>query len=500
MEDTKGTKFPTTSHLTIQDEEKIDLSDFNINAASINQKASTPLDRSKVLGKIRQVVKNSAVMWPTKTALSAPTPVSAGSCNIRGVYFSGINLATQDYMSMCRNPDSIKVVEKVLREQGTHSGGTPKMLGYSKYHEELIQTVEWYFDELFGESRSHQEIGAIRRSRNNGQVRKAHAKIFSTGWLAGYSAVAGMVQQSDYVVMDALSHNCLKEGAKASKATVINHKHLDIDDFERVMNEIRSKDSKNSILVVTESLFSMDSDNPDLVRMQKICYKHGATLLIDSAHDMYGTGKTGRGLVSEQLTDYSNVVIIGSGSKCLASNFGYLVCGNKSLVDMLDVTASAWAQSDALPPAMAAMISHNIKVMGSKIGDEKRACLRRNEKFILKRLEEEGFETIGFPSPIVIVFIGSELISRSIANFMYEEGMIVNSVEYPAVDQGHSRLRLQLQAGHTIQMLEDFVQKLVDIQPKIEHFLETDKLAQAISLKIVEEMQKKAQEQQQARL
>ena len=301
--------------------------------------------------------------------------------------------------------------------------------------------------------------------------------------------------------MDFLGHNCLKEGAKASLANLVLFEHLNDDDFEAKIKSVRAKAPNKSILVVTESLFSMDSDCPDLDRIQRISKEHNATLLVDSAHDMYGTGPRGRGHVSERIKDFSNVIVIGSGSKCLASNFGYCVTGNKKIIDMIETSCASWSHSDVLPPARAALVSHNIKVMGSERGFQKRDALRRNTRFLTKRLQEEGFETIGFPSPIVLVFIGSEFMSRVLGNFLYGDGVIVNPVEYPAVATGQSRLRLQIQSSHTEQMLEEVVQRLKTCYARCQHFLETDPFAINASEYMIKELQKdflekeKAQEQ-----
>lgn len=288
--------------------------------------------------------------------------------------------------------------------------------------------------------------------------------------------------------MDELGHNCLKEGAKASLANLVLHKHLDIDDLEKKIKELRAKDKKNSILVVTESLFSMDSDCPDLDRTQRVAKENNAILLIDSAHDMFATGSRGRGHMSDRIKDFSNVLVLGSGSKSLSSNFGYVVTGNKKLMDLLHVASHSWTHSDTLPPAVAALVSHNIKVMGSELGFEKRKRLRENAQYFHDKLHESHYETIGFASPIIIVYIGSELISRVIANTMYYEGVIVNSVEFPAVETGKSRLRIQLQSEHTKDQIDHFVDRLNAIMPKVEEFLENDSFSNVVAELMIEQM------------
>lgn len=291
--------------------------------------------------------------------------------------------------------------------------------------------------------------------------------------------------------MDSLGHNCLKEGAKASRAKTLFHDHIDVDDLERVVVKARKEHPNNSILIVTESLFSMDSDCPDLGRIQQIAKNNDATLLVDSAHDMFGTGENGRGYASDMIKDFSNVLIIGSGSKALSANFGYLVTGNKDIYEMLKSSCPSHLSCDILPPPVAAHVTHNLKIMASEEGYRRRAQLVENCNYITERLVGAGFEVIGFPSPIIIVFIGSEFMCRAISNMMYYRGIIVNSVEYPAVGFGQSRLRLQIQATHTREHLDKFVDELAAIIPEVEQFLETDPKAlymQEQTLNMIQDM------------
>lgn len=95
--------------------------------------------------------------------------------------------------------------------------------------------------------------------------------------------------------MDQLSHNCLQEGAYAATKNVIKFPHLDHEAMVEALRKTREKDPDNAILVVTEGLFSMDSDTADLVETQKICKKYGAYLLIDCAHDFGCMGDSGKG-------------------------------------------------------------------------------------------------------------------------------------------------------------------------------------------------------------
>jgi 7-keto-8-aminopelargonate synthetase-like enzyme len=89
--------------------------------------------------------------------------------------------------------------------------------------------------------------------------------LLSTGWMAGFGAIKGLIKQNDHIVMDALSHNCLIEGARASTKNVYRVKHLCNDSFEQKIKELRESFPDDGIFVITEGLFSMNADIPDLV-------------------------------------------------------------------------------------------------------------------------------------------------------------------------------------------------------------------------------------------
>ena len=100
-----------------------------------------------------------------------------------------------------------------------------------------------------------------------------------------------------------------------------------------LLKDVRAKNPDNAILVVTEGLFSMDSDSPDLKAYQKICKEHNAYLLIDCAHDFGHIGEKGRGFWDVQgLTDLSNVLLLGTGSKCLSTNIGFVGCNDPRVI------------------------------------------------------------------------------------------------------------------------------------------------------------------------
>ncbi len=141
----------------------------------------------------------------------------------------------------------------------------------------------------------------------------------------------------------------------------------------KTLKEVRAKDPDNAILVVTEGLFSMDSDSPDLVAYQKICKEHNAYLLIDCAHDFGHIGEKGRGFWDVQgLTDLSNVLLIGTGSKCLSTNIGFVGCNDTRVIEYLKYYSTAYMFTNAINPVQAATSLANLRILRSEMGRQLR--------------------------------------------------------------------------------------------------------------------------------
>lgn len=304
--------------------------------------------------------------------------------------------------------------------------------------------------------------------------------------MAGYGVVSALTTKNDIIIMDELCHNCLQHGAKSSGAKVHKIEHLNADEMCDKIVEIRKQNPTKGIVVITEGLFSMDSDSPDLDRIQKVSAQNKAVFVIDCAHDMFCLGEKGLGNPGEKIKNWDNVVLLGSGSKSLANNFGWCVSNTESLPNYMNFYAGSFTFSNALAPAVAANVKYNIDLLMSEEGNQRRKRSMENILYIRKRLTDAGYEVIGDPSPIVIVLIGSELVSRSIANMLYDDGIIVNSVEFPACNPGESRLRLQVQCDHTREHLDAFVDRLINVMPRVEAYLASDQLTKVISDKIAE--------------
>lgn len=341
-----------------------------------------------------------------------------------GHRYAGINLASQDYLGLATHPDVVRASVEATERAGTHSAGSEPMGGG------LPDTVAL-----------EQELGAL--------VGKRHVVLFPTGWAAGYGVLRALLRPGDQVVIDALAHNCLQHGAAASTPSVHAFRHNDLNSLERALRRARERQSGGAILVVTESLFSMDSDHPDFGAMQGLCRSYGASLCVDAAHDLGVLGPGGRGVLAEQGATDGTDLIIGSFSKTFACIGGYVATNSEAASFYVRAFSGSYTFSNAMIPGQLAAVREALRIVRSPDGDRLRLTALQRSSRLRLALASSGLGVTGRLSPIVLPVIGPEPIARLAQRHCLERGVIVNAVEYPACRRGEARFRLQVSPGHT---------------------------------------------------
>ncbi|MET0980982.1 MAG: pyridoxal phosphate-dependent aminotransferase family protein [Telluria sp.] len=339
----------------------------------------------------------------------------------------GVNFASSDYLSLAAHPAVREAAAGALLEAGPHSAGPASLLGNSR----LSLALE-------------AALGAL--------LLLEHVTLFPTGWGAAFGAVTALVHGRDYVLIDAQAGAPLRQGAHAATRNVVPHRHLDTGHVREILAAIRAADTENGILVVTEGLFGMDADVPDLPLMQHLCREYGATLLVDVAHDLGATGPGGAGSLGEQAMLGKADIVTGAFSKTFAANGGFVASNSRAVKRQLQLFAGPCQSSSALSPVQAACVLEALRIARSPEGDALRAALLGNAVGLRAHLAETGMRCIGVPAPIVPLWIGNEQVARLAGRSLARAGVFVDTAEFagipPAVQPGNARLRLQLMAGH----------------------------------------------------
>ena len=374
-------------------------------------------------------------LWPfSRSTDERPSTVTAARDDAGG-RFRGVNFASQDYLSMSSHPTIKQVAIEVIEEFGVHSAGSAALLGNTSHSVLLERKIADF-------------LGV------------EEAILFPTGWAAGYGVIKGLVRSTDHVVMDALAHTCLQEGAAAATKNIYLFRHNMVEECRKWLEKIRAKDAENGIMVVTEGLFSMDSDTPDLAALQALCDEFDATLMVDVAHDLGNLGKDGKGFIGDQGMLGKVDLVMGSFSKTFGSNGGFVACRNREVKEYLRFFSPPCTFSNALSPMQAATVMKAFDIIEGPEGQVLRDKLMANILSLRSQLNAAGFEVYGDPSAIVCVKVGSEGLARLVSRRLPAAGLIANLVEFPAVPKGQARFRMQVMANHTAENVTDAVKAL----------------------------------------
>lgn len=352
-----------------------------------------------------------------------------------GRTFRGLNGASQDYLGLANDPRVLEGAMRAMDLHGAHSAGSAPMGGRTP----IAERIEGRLRDILG----------LR-----------HLCLFPTGWAAGYGALYALLRPGDHVLIDTLAHNCLRHGVEASGAKVHNFSHNDLASLEKRLHRLRASDTDAEILIVTEGLFSMDSDSPDLKGLVALKKTYRAALFLDVAHDLGVLGPGGAGVAARDVS-YSDVdFVMGSFSKTFASIGGFFAAHDLGCVRAIQGFSGSYTFSNYLIPAQLGAIDAALGIVISEEGDERRSKLLRNTHALRDMLSANDVETMGDLSAMTIVKAGSEARARLAYRAILEQGVIVNCVEFPAVRRGEARFRIQLSPDYTsseIEMMGDAV-------------------------------------------
>ena len=374
-------------------------------------------------------------VWPFSRATDFGPRTEVSAADDRGIAMQGVNFASQDYLSMSSNPVIKATALEAIERYGVHSAGSPALVGNTTASVALERKIA----EFLG---------------------MEDALLYPTGWGAGFGVIKGLVRSSDHIVMDTLSHTCLQEGANAATRNIYQFRHLDMAHCRRWLEKIRATDTENGIMVVTEGLFSMDSDTPDLAAMQELCNEFNATLMVDVAHDLGALGEDGRGHIGIQNMIGKVDIVMGSFSKTFASNGGFVAVKDRAIKEYLRFYSAPATFSNAMSPVNAAIVLKAFEIIDSPEGKVLRNELMTNVLELRRQLTEAGLEYYGDPSAIVAVKMGTEGLARLVSRRLPELGLLCNLVEYPAVGKGAARFRMQVMAKHSAQNVTDAVARI----------------------------------------
>jgi len=262
--------------------------------------------------------------------------------------------------------------------------------------------------------------------------------VFVSGHATNVSTIGYLFGPKDLVIHDSLIHNSVLEGIKLAGATRRSFPHNDLQALDNILADIRSQFER--VLVVVEGLYSMDGDVPDLPALIDIKRRHKAFLMVDEAHSLGVLGETGRGVREHFGIAGKDVDIwMGTLSKTLASCGGY-IAGERALVEHLKYAAPGFVYSVGIAPPLAAASLQALRIMLRE--PERVQRLQQRAHLLLQTMKAAGID-IGSAQGFAVIpaITGSSLKAARLSNQLFDAGINVQPIIYPAVEEKAARLR-----------------------------------------------------------
>ena len=342
-----------------------------------------------------------------------------------------IMLGSNNYLGLTNHPRVKEAAQKAIAKYGTGCAGSRFLNGTLDIHIEL-----------------EEKLAAL--------VGKEKALVFSTGFMVNQGVLSSLAGRGETIIVDRTDHASIIDGARLSFADVRKYRHNDMENFELVLESEKDRNK----LVIVDGVFSMEGDIAKLPEIVALAKKHDCAVMVDDAHGVGMLGEQGRGTANHfGLTDQVDL-IMGTFSKSLASVGGF-VAGDAGTIHYIQHVARALMFSAAMPPASVASVSAAVDVMLDETW--RLEALWRNNDIMRERLNQAGFDPGPSQTPIIPAVVGEDMAAYRMCLQLADEGVFVNPVVSPAVEQGNALIRLSLMATHT----EDEIHKAMDIMARV---------------------------------
>ena len=367
-----------------------------------------------------------------------------------------ISFATYNYLGMSGDPAVGRAAKAAIDKFGTSVSASRLVSGEKTLHAELERKIARF-------------IGV------------QEALVFVGGHSTNETTVGHLLSPGDLILHDALAHNSLIQGAILSGARRRPFPHNDWQALDQLLTELRS--DYRRVLIVIEGTYSMDGDFPDLPKFIEVKQKHKSFLMVDEAHSIGTLGATGRGIAEHFGISSQDVDIwMGTLSKSFGSCGGY-IAGDSALVEYLKYTAPGFVYSVGLSPPNAAAALASIQQLEAEPWRPKQ-CRDRARLFV-DCAREAGLDTgVSSGTPVVPVIVGSSVLALRLSRMLFEQGINVQPILYPAVEESAARLRFFITSTHTEEQIRTTVAAVGKAMAELT--AEASRPAQTPSMKVTE--------------
>ncbi|MDC6351060.1 aminotransferase class I/II-fold pyridoxal phosphate-dependent enzyme [Zeaxanthinibacter sp. PT1] len=354
---------------------------------------------------------------------------------------------SNDYLGFARHAAIHTWASQLVAEANTTLNGATGSRLLSGNHN-LYLRLEEYLDRYYGQP----------------------SLIFNSGYDANTGFFSSVPQRGDVVLYDELAHASIRDGIRMGLAKSYKFEHNDLQDLRSqiLMARKRSNTLENGavkedheIYVVTESVFSMDGDSPDLEEMSKLCSELNCRLVVDEAHAIGVCGENARGTAGAgkmQNDVFARILTFGKGMGA----HGAAVIGPAELRLFLLNYARSFIYTTALPPHSVATVLASYHFMDSPEGQKKQWELKENIRYFREQLQDLSIAGLFIPSNSAIhccLLPGNDRV-KAVAAELQLGGFDVRPILSPTVPGGQERLRFCLHSYNTFKEIKEVLRKL----------------------------------------
>jgi glycine C-acetyltransferase len=307
---------------------------------------------------------------------------------------------------------------------------------------------------------------------------KQDAILFATGYLTNLGVLSALPSLARTArvhgyrptklyryayLTDEFNHISIREGIRMSGADKVTYRHCDMNHLE---DKLKASQATMKI-IVSDGVFSQDGDIVPLPDMLDLAEQYDAMVYIDDAHATGVLGPTGSGTTEYFNVNSPRLICMGTLSKAYGAIGGF-VAADRYLTEVLRLGCSAYGFTSTLPPDQVLAISEAIEIARSE--PRLRQRLWDNQRHFLGGLDELGYHVTSRQTPIVPVRIGDEDLCERCSQMLEDHGFHADSILFPAVAKGQSRLRFIMNANHTAEQID----RVLSIMGELRSWLPAD--------------------------
>ncbi len=406
-------------------------------------------NRKRAKLSFERMVESAEAMGMANPLFACHDRAAKATTSINGREY--INFSTYDYLDLNAHPEITAAVCETAATFGTSAGASRLVGGERPQHRALEQA----FADLY-------EVD--------------DAIVYVSGHAANVNTLGFMYGARDAIFHDGLAHNSLVQGALLSGSARYSYGHNDCDSLEQMLEKYRSQ--HKYAVIVTEGLFSMDGNIPDLPRLIELKKKYDCMLLVDEAHSLGVLGATGRGVREYFGINPNDVDMWMSTLSKAMCGCGGFIAGRGDIIRFLKYGSPGFVFSVGMPPVIATACHKALEIMLRE--PERVQRLQNISQYFLHYAQSLGLDTGAAQGYAVIpVIVGDSMVSGFLSQELLKRGIYVMPVSFPAVREGTARLRFFISASHTEELVRKSLDAVVEELPGAREIVEKYRMEHA---------------------